>query len=216
MAVNEYFQNGVGPGTSSEQDLVESNIIEMIQMAGHDCYYIPRSMFSEDDFFQESPADKFEDYYLIEMYVNNVTDFGGQGDFLSKFGLNVDDTVEFICSRFRFREESGITNPSEGDLIYFPLSKHLFEIDFVEDEPGNAGSVGQFYSLSRLYTFLFKCSLYEYSYEDFETGITDLDTQFDPDTYEPEFKNNDAINTEAIDNALDFSESNPFGDTTDN
>ena len=105
-------------------------------------------------------------------------------------------------------------NPSEGDLIYFPLSKHLFEIDFVEDEPGNAGSIGQFYSLSRLYTFLLKCTLFDYSYEDFDTGITDVDTQFDPDAYEPKSKNNDAINTEAK-TVLDVTESNVFGDTTD-
>ena len=213
MPVNNYFQSGIGPGTETEQNLVESNIVEMIQMSGHLVYYLPRSLFAEDKFYKEVPAEKFSDYHMIEMYVNSVTDFGGAGDSLSKFGINVDDTVEFVCARSRFLEEAGIENPSEGDLIYFPLSKHLFEIDFVEDEPGNAGSVGQFYSLSRLYTFLLKCSLYTFSYEDFETGITEIDSQFDADTYEPKSKINDEINTEA-DTVLNWDEDNPFGRTT--
>lgn len=214
MVVNKYFQSGKGQGTKNEQDLVENNIVETIQICGHECFYIPRTLFAEDKFYKEVPSEKFSDYSMIEMYVQNITDFGGQGDFLSKFGLNVQDTVEFLCSRRRFLEETGIENPSEGDLIYFPLSKHLFEIDFVEDEPGNAGSIGQFYSLSRLYTFLFKCSLYSVSYEDFDTGIAEIDTQFAPDTYEPEFKKNDEINNDAND-IIDFDEANPFGETTE-
>jgi hypothetical protein len=215
MTTNSYFQNsGQGVGSNSERDLVESNIIEMIQLAGHDCFYIPRTIFNPDHFYHEVPSDKFETYSRIEMYVTNVTDFGGQGDYMSKFGLKVEDTVELVCSRFRFTEETGLDNPSEGDLIYFPLSKHLFQIDFVEDEPGNAGSVNQFYQLSRLYTFLFKCTLFDYSYEDFDTGLATIDTQFDSTTYEPKSKDNEIINTEA-DDVLDWSESNPFGRTTE-
>ena len=214
MSTNKYFQAGKGPGTNSEQKLVESNIIEMIQMAGMDFYYIPRTLFNEDKFYQEVPNSQFNDYHILEMYVTNVTDFGGQGDFMSKFGLQVNDTVELVCARKRFWEETGVENPSEGDLIYFPLTKHLFEIDFVEDEPGNVGNVQQFYSLSKLYTFCFKCSLYTFSYEDFDTGITTVDTQLNDTTYEPVFKKNDEINTEA-ETALDFTEDNPFGETVD-
>ena len=214
MTVNSYFNNGQGVGTESEQNLAEDNIIELIQMSGHECQYIPRSMFSEDAFYHEAPNDKFENAYTVEMYVNSVSDFGGQGDFMSKFGLQVEDQVEFLVSRKRFLAETSIVNPSEGDLIYFPLSKHLFEIDFVEDEPGNIGSINQFYSLGKLYTFLLKCTLFSFSYEQFDTGIDIIDTQFDADNYDVKQDDNELINEEARDNALDFSENNPFGTTT--
>jgi len=213
MTVNNYFAGTYGVGSANEQDLVESNIIEMIQMAGYDFFYIPRTLFNPDDFFNEVPNSRFEAYHTLEMYIGNVTDFNGQGDLMSKFGLMVEDKIELICSRKRFYEETGVENPSEGDLIYFPLTKHLFEIDFVEDEPGQVASVGQFYSLSRLYTFVFQCTLFEYSYEDFTTGVTELDTALDSTTYTTPFEKNNVINNEA-NNYLDFSETNPFGETT--
>jgi len=214
MVTNNYFQSGKGPGAKSEQDLAESNIVELIQLAGMDFYYIPRTIFNPDKFYQEVPNSKFEDYHVLEMYLTNVTDFGGQGDFMSKFGLQVNDTVDLVCSRKRFQEEVGIENPSEGDLIYLPLTRHLFEIDFVEDEPGNIANVQQFYSLSKLYTFCFKCSLYTYSYEDFDTGVAAIDNKLDDATFVPVFQKNTEINNEAK-TALDFSESNPFGETVD-
>lgn len=214
MAVNSYFQNGMGQGTSGEVSLVEDNIIELIQMAGFDFYYIPRTLFNEDKFFNEAPNSQYNDYFKFEMYIANAEDFGGQGDLFSKFGLQVDDTADIIFARKRFWEETGLENPSEGDLIYFPLSKHLFEIKFLEDEPGKIGSVGQFYSLSRLYTFCAVCSLYKYSYETFDTGIEEVDTQFNWEDYKPKTEKNSEIDTEAGD-YLDFSEDNPFGVTVD-
>ena len=214
MPVNPYFHDDIGYGVESERNLAEDLIIEMIELSGHICYYIPRTLFVEDKFYSEVTTDKFEDGYPIEMYINNVSDFDGQGDFLSKFGLTVDDTVEFVVARKRFFEEVGVVNPSEGDLVYFPLSKHLFEIDFVEDEPGKAGAVGQFYSISRLYTFLLKCTLHQYDYDEFETGITEVDTQLNPDTYVPKAYDWDIINDEAHSD-LDYSEDTPFGRTTE-
>jgi len=94
MTVNKYFNSE--EGSVEEQDIAESNIIELIQMSGHDVLYIPRSLFAQDKFFQEVPNDKFEDYHTIEMYLNNVTDFGGQGDYMSKFGIEVEDKAEFL------------------------------------------------------------------------------------------------------------------------
>lgn len=216
MATNSYFQTGQGPGAQSEQSLVESNIIEMIQMAGHDCIYIKKAMFNPDYFYKETPSEKYEDYYTIEMYINSVSDFGGpQADYMSKFGLQVNDTADFVVSRKRFQEvlDSETARPNEGDLIYLPLTKHLFEINHVDDEPGEASSINQFYSLSRLYTFSINCSLFQYSYEDFDTDIADIDTDLNPDTFSDIRDEHDEINTEG-DVVLDWSEDNPFGETT--
>lgn len=214
MTTNKYFNNGQGVGTTSEQDLVESLIQEMIQMSGHDFYYIPRSLFVEDKLFQEVPTEKYENYYEIEMYVENVTDFGGQGELFSKFGLEIDDTVNLVCSRKRFGNQTGLDHPDTGDLIYFPLTKHLFEIKHIEDEPGSISGINQFYSLGKLYTYMFKCTLYRYSYDDFTTGIDEIDQQFDPDAYTiPGIETGPVVEAEGAE-ALDWSESNPFGETT--
>ena len=216
--INTYFQQGQGPGSESEQDLVESNIIEMIQMAGHLCYYIPGSMFNPDSFYKEVPSERFERFYQLEMYISSVSDFGGpQADYMSKFGLQMNDTAEFVFSRKRFREVTGDSNgpstltPNEGDIIYLPLTKHLFRINHVEDEPGEASSINQFYSLSRLYTFGVSCTLYTYSFEELNTGIDEIDNKFD-NTFETPGNNTEIINDEG-ENILDWSESNPFGET---
>lgn len=212
MTTNKYFQSGDNQ-VSEEQDIVESNIIEMIQMSGYDCFYIPRTMFSSDTFYHEAPADKFEKSYEIEMYVNNVTDFGGNGDLNTMFGIQIDDTVEFVVSRRRFTEESEMERPLEGDLVYFPLSKHLFEIEWVEDEPGEAGSVQQFFQLGKLHTYLFKCRLFSPSYEEFDTDISEIDDTLDPDTYTPNYGNNESLDEET-DDYINFDEESPFGRTT--
>lgn len=216
MTVNKYFQTGTQPGIVSEQNLVEDTIIEMIQAAGHDCLYIPRSHFSPDKFYREIPFDKFEDYFQIEMYMNNVTDWNGQGNMMSKFGLQIDDTAEFMISIRRFTEVTGMDHPRSGDLIYFPMTKYLMQIDFVEDEPGNMSMLNQFHVLSKLYTYCLKCSLYQYSYEQFSTGFEEIDTALDIDTYNDKLTDFDfdVINDEASD-ILDFTEDNPFGKTVE-
>lgn len=209
MTVNKFFHNPLGVGSTSEQNLDEDLIIEMIQMAGNDKYYIPRTLFNKDTILNEDVNSKFEKYYTIEMYQDNATEWGGQGQYLGKFGLEVNNSVDLIVSRKRFLKEVGEVKPKEGDLIYDPLSKSLFQIDFVEYEKQS------FYQLSKIYTFLLKCSLYTYSYEDFDTGIGEVDVDLDSATFEDKFKNNDEINTVGKE-IEDFSESNPFGEVVDN
>lgn len=215
MTTNKYFNNGVGIGSPSEQDLAEGLIIELIQMSGHDFLFIPRDLFVEDELFREIPTETYSQYSKIEMYISNVTDFGGQGELFSKFGLEVDDTVDLVVSRKRFLQETGIVNPKSGDLIYFPLSKHLFEIKFVDDEPGSVSNLNHFYSLSKLYTYMFKCTLYRYSHDEFSTGIEDIDEQLNPDLFEDiGVKNHSDIIEDEASISLDWSEDNPFGETT--
>ena len=75
------------------------------------------------------------------MYINNVEGFGGEGDFLSKFGVEQRDTMTMSVARWTFEQEVGneskanIARPREGDVIYFPLNKKLYTINFVEHEP---------------------------------------------------------------------------------
>ena len=106
------------------------------------------------------------------MYIKNVEGFAGQGDFLSKFNLEIRDQVTFTVARRTFNNEVGaytsFIRPREGDLVYFPLNNKLFEIKFVEHE-------AIFYQLGSLQTFDISCELFEYNNEIFNTGIPLID-----------------------------------------
>ena len=43
----------------------------------------------------------------LEMYIASVDGFEGEGDILSKFGLEIRDRVELIVSRKRFEQTVG-------------------------------------------------------------------------------------------------------------
>jgi len=167
MARNPYFKDYTG-----EQNVVEDLTIEIIKAMGRDMVYIPRTLISEDKLFGEDTQSKFDDGYQLEMYIASVDGFEGEGDILSKFGIEIRDKMQLIVSRKRFEETVGIyeeiTRPREGDLIYFPLSKTLFEINFVEHE-------NPFYQLGKLFTYRLSCEVFTYSQEEIDTGYTDID-----------------------------------------
>ena len=205
MTVNNFFQRGKGPGTTSEQDVTESIIIEMIQMAGTDFYYLPRNTVQIDNLFNEATQSRFDSFAKIEMYPINYQSFGGQGHLLGKLGLDVADTLELVVSKKRAYEETGVDlmNDGSGSLLYWPLQKSFWQINFIEDE------MTPFYQLSNLYTFTVKCTKYIYSYETLNTGIDEID---ELNNYTTPFGNNDAINDEGNKNIDTFTEMNPFGD----
>jgi hypothetical protein len=169
MATNP-FLNKQHPG---EQALVESLSIEQIKMFGYDMIYVPREFIKEDKIFGEGKWYKFKDTFPIEMYIENVNGFEGQGDLISKFGLQVKDRVTLILAKKRFENEvtairNDIVRPREGDLIYFPFSNGLFEINFVEHE-------NPFYFHGKLYTYKLTCELFNYDHSDMDTGVSEID-----------------------------------------
>ncbi len=167
MAKNSYFRD-----VNTENDLLHDLTIETIKIHGRDMVYIPRTLVNEDQLFGEDTISKFENGVEIEMYIQSVDGFGGDGDFISKFGLEIRDTVELVVSKRRFEEsfshDSEITRPREGDLVYFPLTKGVFEIKFVEHE-------NPFYQLGKLYTYKLSCELFNYSHQDMDTGFSEID-----------------------------------------
>lgn len=170
---NLYFNNY---SLTGEQNLIEDLIAESIKIYGVEVYYLPRTLVAKDNLFSEDVLSKFDNAYPIEMYVKNVDGFEGEGDFLSKFGLEMRDEMTLTVSRRRFFEElhadtdttENIGRPSEGDLIYFPLNKRIFEVKFVEDE-------AIFYQLGGLQTYDLTVELFEYSHEKIDTGIAAID-----------------------------------------
>lgn len=101
MATNKYFNHF---GYGREQDLVEDLIIEAIKVYGLDVRYIPRSVIAEDQLFGEDPASKFELAVPVEMYIVNVEGFSGEGDLLSRFGIQVRDQITFTVAKKRFEQ----------------------------------------------------------------------------------------------------------------
>ena len=134
--------------------------------------YVPRNPVSIDVIYGEDPLREYIHAVPVEMYVKNIEGFAGEGDFLSKFNIQIRDQITFSIARRVFSDEvvvlETITRPREGDLIFLPLNKKLFEIKFVEHE-------AIFYQLGALQMYDLKCELFEYNNEYFETGIEDID-----------------------------------------
>lgn len=273
MTTNKYFR----PFTyAREQDVAEDLIIESIKIHGIDVKYLPRTLVDADPLLGEDPASKFDDAVDIEMYIKNTQQFEGEGDFLSKFNLEIRDQITFVMARKRWEQisnekiltevgyniqteesntgawansialriESGgangysLTNPRpfEGDFIYFPLNKKLYEIKFVEHE-------NIFYQHGKLYTYELTCELVDrIGAIDIATGNTEIDsieTRYGQSVLEYQllFENGDVLANEDGDyilyeyrvetqtitanneyfsqksfDYLDFSERNPFSE----
>ena len=216
MPTNVFFNNFA---SSMEQYLIEDLVIESIRIYGQDVYYINRTLGAEDRVLREDDLPAFDNAWLIEMYIKNVEGFEGDGDFLSKFGLEIRDEITFTVAKRVFEREITVNtaknNPYVGDLIYFPLNRKIFEVKFVEHE-------AIFYQMGALQTYDLRCELFEYSGETFSTGITDIDTlyntiKFTTDAAVANVESVDSLARNfslesAADGIIDFSEADPFSE----
>ena len=162
-------------GSAQEQKFMENLIIESIEIYGQNIYYLPRTYVNKDTILNEVESSEFNQALQVRAYVNNVDGWEGQGELLSKFGIRIEDKTTFIFSRSKFEEkvdDNAALNvegrPNEGDLIWFPITKHLFEIKFVEVER-------PFYQLGKGYVWECQCELFEYSDEEIDTGVAEID-----------------------------------------
>ena len=160
--------------SSQEQDLIEDLIIESINIYGIDAYYLPKTYGDYDFLYGEDDLGTFKEFYTVPMYINTVEGFGGEGDFLSKFGVEQRDTMTMSVARWTFEQEVGneskanIARPREGDVIYFPLNKKLYTINFVEHEP-------VFYQMGALQFYELRLEMFEYAGERLNTGLHEID-----------------------------------------
>ena len=171
MATNQYF-NHHGTNTP-ENRLIENLMIESIQTYGIDVYYLPRTLNNEDTLLGEDASSSYDSAHTIEMYIKTVDGFEGSGDFIAKWGLQIKDQITFTVAKRRW-QELGLTTdgrskiPHEGDLIYFPITKALFQILFIEDE-------AIFYQTGQLQSYDMLCEMFTYSDQKFDTGIDTID-----------------------------------------
>ena len=232
MATNKYFKYFT---YGREQDTAEDLIIESIKIHGLDVKYLPRTIIGPDALLGEDPLSKFEDAIDIEMYVKNTQNFEGEGDFLSKFNLEIRDSMTLVMARKRWEQvsnekvltevgyniqieesntgawansvalrlETGGTEeyqttsprPFEGDFIFFPLNKKLYEVKFVEHEQ-------VFYQHGKLYTYELRCELVDrITGIDLATGNTEIDaieSRYDQNILQYQFlyENDDVLQNE--------------------
>lgn len=170
-------------GSLGEQNLLSDLITESIDIYGQDVYYIPRTLVKEDELFNEDTMSKFEGNYSIRAYCNTVDGWEGQGDLLSKFGIRIEDKTTFVVSKRRFTQlvddNANLIvggRPNEGDLIWAPFASDLYQVTFVEHEK-------PFYQLGKGYVWEIKCELFQYSHEDMESGILEVDEIEEEDGY---------------------------------
>jgi hypothetical protein len=134
--------------------------------------YIPRVITNYDKLLGEDASSQYNHAILVELYIKSVDGFTGDGNFMSKFGLQIRDQVVFSIAQRTFNQEVAIVTdqvrPNEGDLIYFPLNRKCFQIKFVN-------KFEMFYQFGALQTFELTCELFEYSNEQFNTGIAEID-----------------------------------------
>jgi len=165
MPTNSYFRTF---DARNDQELLHSIVSESIQVTGYDVNYIPRTLVNEDTILGEDSISEYKDAYSVEMYIKSVDGFEGEGDLVSKFGLEVRDQIIFSMSRRAWEGLDIGTRPKEGDLIYFGLTNKLFQIMFFEHET-------PFYQNGALPTFDLTCELFTYSEEALDTGVDEID-----------------------------------------
>jgi hypothetical protein len=219
MATNSYFRNY---DNFNEQNLIDDLVIESIKIYGVDIKYLSGVFNNVDKIFNEDDTPLYDEMYGFEVYVKNVDGFEGEGDFLSKFGLQIRDQVTFTVAirtfeRYVTRKDAEKVRPRENDVIWLPLNQKMYRITYVEHE-------SVFYQSGKLQVYDIKCELMEYSGERFDTGRYEIDHYFDDidnttatvQTLE-DVANNDPIaqNFEfekLADDILDFSEVDPFSE----
>jgi hypothetical protein len=171
-------------GSTGEQRLVQDLINEQLRMYGQDVVYLPRKIINKKTVIKEIVASKFDDSFRIEAYLMNYQGFGGQGDILSKFGVQTTDQLTLIISKERYEDFVSpfltgdqqvqlSTRPEEGDLIYLPLDNTIFEIKYVEGK-------APFYQLNNLYVYELRCEVFDYASDDIiDTSLSEVDESVD-------------------------------------
>ena len=179
MAVNHYFQQGKGIGSTEEQRLYEDLIIEGLKIYGQDIYYLPRSLVNQDIILGEDTLSRFRTAHIVEMYMETTEGFAGEQEIINKFGLEIREDTTFMVSKRRWQDAVDSVHtlikdgrPNEGDIIYMPLMNSFFEIQFVQDQE-------PFFQLGQLPVYKLVCTRWEYSSEQIDTGVGDIDSAED-------------------------------------
>ena len=174
MLTNNYFNLY---NNKTEQHTIEDLICESIKIHGFETFYLPNdNVDARDLFYGEDPVKKFQSAFPIEMYLSNATEYGGDKEFFSKFGLEIKNTAQVIVTKRSFSQrvpQNTFTRPREGDLVFIPFMNgtgELFEITFTNQTK-------DFMMLGRAVPYFYELTLekYKYSQEVIATGVDLID-----------------------------------------
>lgn len=213
MASNPYLQWYTN---SNEQQLIDDLVVEGIRNHAHDVYYLPRTGVAKDDLLNENNINRFDSALPVEVYVKNFDGFEGEGELVSKFGFEIRNQMTLQMSIRSFEEfikpTTQAARPLEGDCIYIPMLEVVYQIKYI-----NASAI--MYTLGKLQSYEITCELLDYTNEQFNTGIAEIDTKYpafqheannayDLDQYDTT-ADNSPIQTDS-DLVLNFDELDPF------
>jgi ketosteroid isomerase-like protein len=233
-AIHSYYDD------SDAQRMLQKIVQDVVQVFGHDCWYVPRTVDVREEVLNEAETASYRAAYPVEMYVKTVDHMGGEGALLQKYGLTEYDELTFTISMKAWAElvrtrDTTLTRPREGDLIYVPMIRAAFRVRYVDKK-------AFFYQLGELQAWDVVAELYEASSETFDTGVPEIDDVYqlvtedlselavttedgdllrtedgwylevvDYRDYVPDMDDGHALE-DAADDIIDWSESNPFGD----
>ena len=213
MARNRYFNQY---STASEQNVYEDLIIESIKIYGVQGYYLPRTSGYIDQMYSEDRLSLYDDAIELELYIKSFDGFMGQEDFLSKFGLQIDESINFLVSQKRFTQslktslltEYGYNLITEdGNQLLYDVTDAWDYSSIIRPREGDliwipllnymyeikfTENFEQFVPLGKLFTYEMRCDRYEYSSERLNTDVTEIDA----------IEDNFSESTSIIDNIL--------------
>jgi len=179
-------------GSRNEQLVLQDIIEESIKHMGVTMYYLPREVVGKDEILGEDRSSRFQKAMALQVYLESNDGWGGGGPFMSKFGLQLEQSATLTVGRRGWEKavgRFGVTNipgrPLEGDLLWFPITDTLLEIKFVQHD-------AVFYQLGKLYTYQLEVETFQYSSEHIDTGISSIDAfeslkSYDTDPERTEF-----------------------------
>ena len=100
-----------------------------------------------------------------QIQLESGTDSPESGSVQLESGTVTDSTISYILNE---TDATDADRPFEGDAIYHPTLKKLFQINFVDhDDPFNQLDTNPVYKM--------RCRLFDYSSDEHSTGITEID-----------------------------------------
>lgn len=205
------------PTKFGNQNLILQKLThEAIAIHSVRAFYLPRAFVALDNILGEDRLSKFEHAYPVDIYLESVDGFEGQGEFASKFGLQIQNSAkiqiskqEWSSSVSKFGQTILPDRPAEGDLIHIPMTGGLFEITYVFHQT-------PFYQLNQYYAWKLSIELFRYASEKIQTGNSEVDVFESLHSFDTSVNNiSDVIsdNVDMVDKADDlvFDRDNPFG-----
>lgn len=152
-----------------EWDIYNNATRESIKMYGIPCKYMKRENVNIDYLFGEDNAlSEFNQFIEINLYLEDLTAFGGANSAINKFGLILDDTMNFLVNQAELVEKLGGHMPNAGDLLMMFENKDIFEVMHVDDKL-------VLYPFGKNTSFRLYCKKFHYGHEIINTGIPNFD-----------------------------------------